>query len=200
MDTLTSLWNAISAKWSSLRNDQKGVVLIATVFVLMLAAGILFSSNAEAFDLEDAGVVSNEDTQFQGIALVPVPGTEATTESLVGYWFTYDTEGNQVWFVTDLINTSTREVTVNLYKPISAFSSTEGELGDPVGTARMFPQFGRSVLLQFGLRGIDGFPADCSLFPVPVLPSPEPPDLDGDWVCEGEVLLDRVTPRLNVAE
>lgn len=171
---------------------------------LLAAVFALCATTATAVDRNDAGVVTVPDTELQGFAAVYVPETGAMAESLVYYWFTHSADGYQLWFVTDPVPVGEPNVTVNLYKPISTFMGTRGSMENPVGKIQFLDFYGDRILVQFGLLGLKGLPEECGPPTNPVLPSPEPPEIEGpresdvlpdEWPCKGRMWLERVSPR-----
>lgn len=180
-------------KWlSELSNSVKIGVGTAVVVVLLLLLSMC-ASDAEAVEPSDNGIWSNEDTAFQGFVVQYAPGF---IPGVVFYWFTYDMEGNPVWFISENIPVSDvrSEQSAKLFAPMGTFLMPEGARGDPVGVLRVSGS-GDQLNLRFGLAPIEGFDENCaSHIPVEPTVSPQPPPIPDDlYPCQAAFSISRLT-------
>ena len=164
-------------------------------FILSLG---LVATMSFAQDVSDAGIWSATDDSFQGLNFVPVGPTLFDNSSLIVFWYTYDSEGNQLWFISDNVKTNQTFQRVNLFNPICGFrlQSDDCSVGDPVGVLDIM-SFGRdSFDIRFALdTAVGDFAEVCDLQGViRPRPSPTPPALPTEFECQGEMIVKRVTP------
>lgn len=170
-------------------------VLIAAVTLFVLAGCV---STAMAADPADNGVWSSDQTLFQGFNVVYA---ETAIPAVVVFWYTYDENGNQAWFISDNIpvNSGRSEDTVSVFKPICTFAdSTEScALGDAVGVLA-YGRSGDRLTIRFGLStALEGFSEDCAQgITVGPQVSPMPPPIPSEFGCQSRLVLSRISPAI----
>ena len=164
--------------------------LTAMVASLLIAAPVAGQSPV------DNGVWSGEQTAFQGFAVQYAP---VMPPALVFYWFTYDENGAQAWFISDNVpvGSASSETSVDLFRPLGRFLSKDAALGEPVGVLAV-SRSGPRILARFGLAPMDGFSDECaSEITLEPLPSPLPPPISRvEYPCQSRLFLSRVTPAI----
>jgi len=159
-----------------------------------LFASVLFALPAGAqVQPSDAGVHATPLASLQGFVAVYAP---VFPPAVVIYWFTYDEDGRQVWFISENIPTgrTSTEVEAQIFKPIGRFLDPEAALGEPVGLL-LLSRAGNGVRVRFGVAPIEGFSDECFQLPLTPLPSPIPPPIPADqYPCQGRFVVERVTP------
>lgn len=178
---------------------------------LATAALAVLASCQPAFAAEpaDNGVWSSPQTDFQGFAVQFAP---VDPPAVVFYWFTYDQDGNQAWFISDNVpvNSGRSEDIASIYRPVCAFADSpedpaSGEpvcaRGDPVGVLAI-GRSGDRLSVRFGIStALEGFGENCAQhITPPVRPSPLPPDIPAEYGCQSELVLSRVTPAIAALE
>lgn len=170
--------------------------LKAVLAGLFFIAGLV--SVANAVDPSDNGVWASDQTLFQGFNLVYAP---TAVPSVIAFWYTYDENGNQAWFISDSIPVeSTRsEDVVDIYKPICTFTDDGSEcaVGDSVGILAI-GRSGNRISVRFGINtALEGFSDDCAQnLTVGPRVSPMPPPIPEDYGCQSELLLSRISPAI----
>ena len=177
-----------------MKNMFNKFVLAGTLAVGMAASPSWALDGVVGLAPVDSGVWSSPEADFQGLVFQYAP---VATPALVAYWFTYDQNGRQAWFVSDNIPLTgdaqgSSSFQVDFYKPMGNFASSPGSLGDPVATIIFFRE-GEQLLASFGILPITGFGADCADnlsrpigFPVQ---APSPGD---QYTCQGVMTVNRV--------
>lgn len=165
--------------------------------ILIAIAFLVVVSIASALKPSDNGVFSSPETLLQGFSVQYSPGI---VPGLVFYWFTYDEVGNQAWFISDLvpINDSQSEQVVDIFKPICTFvnKSKECIIGDPVGVLALSSITDDRINVRFGIKEIEGFTSDCSDMGAEPLPSPRPPPLGNEFVCQSTLKVARISVKI----
>jgi len=168
-----------------------GAAVFALILALMLAASLV-----SAAEPADNGVHSSPETKVQGFVVLYAPVFDP---ALVFYWFTFDQDGNQAWFISDNVpvDAGGSEQVVNIYKPIGSFLSADGVRGDAVGILAIGRQ-GPRISVRFGISPIDGFDETCGdEIPIRPRPSPLPPPIPADlYPCQSQLVLTRITPTI----
>ena len=167
--------------------------LAMLVAALLLVTGAAVNS-AQAVEPSDNGVWDSDQAALQGFVAVYAP---VMPPAVVFYWFAYDQDGNQVWFISENvpIEGGGSEDRADIFKPMGEFASEDAAIGEPVGELAISRQ-GGGMRIRFGIAPIDGFDEDCAagLTIAPVV-SPRPPALPSDvYPCQGTFDLGRVSP------
>ena len=175
---------------------------IRTLFVVAMAC-LIGLANAD-LKPSDNGAWSSPQTALQGFLVQYAP---VSPPALVVYWFTYDEQGNQAWFISENIDLTQggSEQTASLFKPICRFLTDkdvdnddfeECTNGNPVGIVAVGGN-GPNLTIRFGLFAIEGFSDECSInVTPPVRPSPLPPEIPAMFPCQGDLMLKRVFPAI----
>jgi len=169
-------------------------------YIFTILAGLLISSSVVSQDVSDAGIWSSSDDSFQGFNFVPVGKTVFANESLIVFWYTYDESGNQVWFISDNVeaNPSGNYQRVDIFNPICSFRvlSDECSAGDPVGVIDISKELTGTFDVRFAIdESVGDFSAECDPNVLDPRVSPAPPELPEEFECQGELTLERITPK-----
>lgn len=170
------------------------------LFSNRLAAAVLALGFAASFAIAtepaDNGAHSSDQTALQGFVALYAP---VMPPAVVFYWFTYDEDGRQAWFISENVPVGSggSEQTVKIYKPIGSFLSRDAVMGDPVGILAI-GRSGPRLSVRFGISPIDGFTESCAdEITVRPRPSPLPPPIPADlYPCRSELFLTRITPTI----
>ena len=169
-------------------------IRLGMLIAALVMAGCMAVSSAYAGEPSDNGVWASDQASLQGFVAVYAP---VIPPAVVFYWFAYDEQGNQVWFISENVpvHSGRSEDRADIFKPMGEFVSGAAAIGDPVGELAISRR-GSGLMIRFGIAPIDGFSNGCAseLVP-PVLPSPTPPPLPADkYPCQGTFVLSRVSP------
>jgi len=169
-------------------------VLVSAVIAALLVLLVSCANPAHAGEPADNGAHSSPETAMQGFVVMYAP---VQPPALVFYWYTYNEDGEQAWFISDNVPVDApgSEQLANIYKPMGAFVSDDGVRGDAVGVIGISRQ-GSRIAVRFGINPIDGFTDGCAA-DLPQLPqaSPLPPQLPADeYPCQGRLVLSRISP------
>lgn len=192
--------NRIKGFWNKGAGPKAVLIVGSTMALLILFSAVtaIFSSSAEAAEPSDNGVWASPEGALQGFAVQYAP---VLPPAVVYYWFTYDEDGNQAWFISDNVpvDSGKSEDMVDLFKPICTFidDSRSCQIGDPVGVLAI-GRSGDRISVRFGIStALEGFSEDCAQdIQVPVLPSPLPPEIPSEFGCRSHLMLSRISPAI----
>lgn len=173
---------------------MKKYIFAGLIVLLSSVTSVAFSQ-----EISDAGVWSSDNDDFQGLNFVPVGETLFADESLIVFWYAYDESGNQVWFISDNVETnpSRNYQRVDLFNPICGFRilSEECEVGDPIGVIDISELSNDRFDIRFAIdESVGDFSEGCDPNGIDPRVSPPPPALPDQFECKGEMVLKRVTP------
>lgn len=168
----------------------------ATLVSMFLSICVM--SNSQAVEPSDNGIWSSDQTALQGFNFVYAP---TAIPSIVAYWYTYDEDGNQAWFISDNIpvNSSQSEDTVSVFKPMCSFvdDAAECSIGDAVGILAI-GRSGNRISVRFGIStSLEGFSEKCAgNLTIEPQVSPLPPAIPSEYACQSRLVLHRVSPEI----
>lgn len=168
------------------------------LLLVALALSLATPSGVRAVGPADDGAWSSPETLLQGFVVQYAPVADP---AIVLWWFTYDEDGNQAWFISENIplDSNGSEQTVGIFKPMCSFVSDSRECfrGDAVG-AIAYSASNERISIRFAIAAIEGYSGECAIgLPIALRPSPLPPPFPaGVYPCQGELSLQRITPAI----